>query len=288
MPRRTVLVVPCFNEAARLPRDAFLRAARDPSGPSFVFVDDGSRDGTGEVLAALRRAAPARIDAASLPKNVGKAEAVRAGMIRAFDEGAEAVGYWDADLATPLEEVPRFAAILKARPDVLAVFGSRVRLLGREVARRPLRHYLGRVFATAASLALELPVYDTQCGAKLFRASPETRALFEEPFLSRWLFDVEILARLVRDRRRRGLSGAPEVYESPLDRWEDVAGSKVKARDFLRAMVEFRRIRARYLAPQAVAAAVPARTERPAPRRSPLEAAGARDGDCDAAAAEGA
>src|ERR1041384_6274866 len=66
----------------------------------------------------------------------------------------------------------------------------------------PRRHYLGRIFATAVSLALHSPVYDTQCGAKLFRPGAPLRDALSAPFRSRWIFDVELLARL--DRRIPG------------------------------------------------------------------------------------
>ena len=111
-----------------------------------------------------------------------------------------------------------------------------------------MRHYLGRVFATAASAALRLPVYDTQCGAKMFRATPETRRLFETPFCTNWIFDVELLARFIRLRKGAGLE-PPEkcVYELPLHAWRDVAGSKVRPRDFLKSFFELLRVYWTYL-----------------------------------------
>jgi hypothetical protein len=68
-------------------------------------------------------------------------------------------------------------------------------MLGRDIRRSAFRHYAGRLFATFASLQLRLPVYDTQCGAKIFRATPEVVALFGRPFRLRWCFDVEVLSR---------------------------------------------------------------------------------------------
>ena len=240
-------MVPCYNEAARLPVEPFLQFFRD-SGFRFVFVDDGSRDNTVEVLERLRQAAPDRVTVLPLQPNQGKAEAVRRGVLLALEQpGAEYVGYWDADLATPLDAIPQFLCIFAERPDVDMVFGSRVKLLGRKVHRRASRHYLGRVFATVVSTMLRLPIYDTQCGAKIFRVRPSTRGLFAEPFRTRWVFDVELLARYIRQ------AGSPElaanrIYEYPLHAWEDVGGSKVKAADFLIAFRDIARIYWNYLA----------------------------------------
>ncbi len=183
-----------------------------------------------------------------LERNSGKAEAVRHGMLQLLEGSARYVGYWDADLATPLDEIPRFARHLDEHADVEIVFGSRVKLLGRTVERNAWRHYSGRVFATLVSLMLRLPVYDTQCGAKLFRATPDLKALFETPFLSRWVFDVEILARLIATRGGEGTRSAQRVvHEYPLAQWVDVSGSKLRASDFPRAILDLARIYAAYL-----------------------------------------
>src|SRR5690606_7016032 len=134
------------------------------------------------------------------------------------------------------EAIADLRAVLEEMPTVDVVMGARVKLLGRMIERHAWRHYLGRVFATATSIALRLPVYDTQCGAKLFRVSDRLAELFRSPFIARWIFDVELIARMIRQRRSRGLPDAgTAIYEFPLLEWRDVPGSKLKPRDFARA-----------------------------------------------------
>ncbi len=242
----TTLVVPCYNEAGRLHAARFEHFAEQHADVRFVMVDDGSTDRTLDRLRELE-ARVAGIRVLALPKNLGKAEAVRRGMQEAFSLEPGFVGYWDADLATPLEAVDDFLAVLESRPALLGALGSRVKLLGRRIQRSALRHYPGRIFATLASAALNLPVYDTQCGAKLFRCTPEIREVFREPFSSRWIFDVEILARLAEGRRGTSEPSLEDVlYEVSLGEWADVGESKVKATDLLHALWQLLRIRARY------------------------------------------
>jgi len=241
-------VVPCYNEARRLDVTALGRYAASGSAHRFLFVNDGSTDGTLRLLESLRDSDAARFGVLSLPKNSGKAEAVRQGILAASADRGDYLGYWDADLATPLSAIKQFCGVLDERPDLELVMGARVKLLGRFIHRKGARHYLGRLFATAVSLVLGIGVYDTQCGAKLFRASGPMRALFDEPFISSWIFDVEILARLIRDRRNAGLPAAETViYEFPLDEWRDVSGSKLRPHDFARSALELAAIYRRYL-----------------------------------------
>jgi len=221
------MVVPCFNEAGRLDVEAFVDARRRFPHLRFLFVDDGSTDATGAVLASMTARDPEGLSSLTLAANQGKGEAVRRGLERAFALGADAVGYLDADLSTPIDELDALIDVLND-PEVLLVLGSRVALLGRHITRSVGRHYSGRVFATVASLVLGLRVYDTQCGAKLLRNVEPIRELFDRPFTTRWAFDVEMLARL-RQLERAGRIAPVErvVVEVPLRRWTDVAGSKV-------------------------------------------------------------
>lgn len=256
---RCTIVVPCYNEALRLDTQAFGQFLEmvpqlqqsDSRFPDirFLFVNDGSRDNTIAVLSRFQGRYPGQVEVLDKKVNGGKAEAVRDGMLAAIGGGwCEYVGFWDADLATPLDAIPKLLDTLVVNPSLLMVFGARIRLLGRHVNRKASRHYLGRVFATCASLVLRLPIYDTQCGAKIFRVTPELKSILQGPFLSKWVFDVEILARFLAARGKDTRQLHDEVYEFPLDRWEDVAGSKVKPGDFLLAFGDMVRIYARYLA----------------------------------------
>jgi len=244
---RCVIVVPCYNEERRLQPRRFLDYMTHAFDVDFLMVNDGSTDRTTDVLAALERTSGGRIRTLTLAPNRGKAEAVRQGLTRALAGEPEVVGFWDADLATPLEAIDELREELRRRPQVEMVFGSRVKLLGRTIERQPMRHYAGRVFATLTSLALRLPVYDTQCGAKLFRRTPQITAYFAEPFSTRWIFDVEILARaLTQPGRRAALVEGGGILEYPLHEWRDIKGSKLKPFDFVIAAGELARIWAKY------------------------------------------
>jgi glycosyltransferase involved in cell wall biosynthesis len=244
----TVMVVPCYNEARRLVPEAFRAFAQAWGHGRFLFVDDGSTDDTFAVLAKLKATFPESFDVLRLPSNAGKAEAVRQGFLQALRTDPEYVGFWDSDLATPLEAIPLFESVFRDRPQTEVVLGARVKLLGRDVRRTAVRHYLGRAFATAVAVVSGLEVYDSQCGAKLFRATSTVRSVFATPFQSRWIFDVEILVRFVRLKQPQApLDIGACLYELPLPVWRDVPGSKLRPKDFGRALLDLVRI---YRAPQ--------------------------------------
>jgi glycosyltransferase involved in cell wall biosynthesis len=232
---RVTLVVPCYNEAARLSAEPFAAWCEAHPEGRLLFVNDGSTDATAEVLETMPG------DVLTLPRNRGKSEAVRAGMLAAMEVPCDAIAVWDCDLSAPLCEMEPMLTRLTEREEVAVVIGSRVAMLGHDIQRSPTRHYVGRFFASAASMTLGLPVYDTQCGAKLWRAGPLLATCLETSFIGPWTYDVELLARVLG---QFPATAPVPIEEVPLRRWHHEDGSKVKPFDLIRALFNLARIRA--------------------------------------------
>lgn len=237
-PARVAIVVPCYNEAKRLDCGSFISFLAEHESVSLVFVNDGSADATLDVLAVVQAARPEQVEVLSLLQNSGKAEAVRTGMLHAAHNGAEFIGYWDADLATPLEAIPDFTKVLSRFDEVEVVFGSRRCLLGHRINRTFFRRCVSRACSALARLAVRLPVADTQCGAKLMRNTAGLKTALSSRFTAGWLFDVELFSRIsarTQDRRRA-------FYEMPLSEWTEVAGSKVSGKAIVKSGFQMLRL----------------------------------------------
>ena len=226
-----VLVVPCFNEEARWDRE-YWRQMRALDDVSWLIVDDGSTDATAELASEASPSSRWRV--LRLPANVGKGEAVRVGLHEALAiGGVEGVGFMDGDGAFAVDDVGRLCGLARvgfsddSRWD--AVWSSRVMLAGRRILRSPQRHYLGRIVATYLSVGSGTMPYDTQSGLKIFAASQTLERCIESPFTTRWLFELELLARW------REQEGVPmRIWEEPLHSWIDVSGSKIRGTEYLR------------------------------------------------------
>lgn len=255
---RALMVVPCYNEALRFNHDAFAYFLARYPGVGFVFVNDGSTDATLERLEALRAEYPERVTVLSLAQNSGKAEAVRQGLVHACGRGVRHVGYWDADLATPLDAIPDFLRAIDRDDKVQVVYGARLRMLGHRIERRFSRRVVSQICAMLARQVLRLPIGDSQCGAKLLRNTPALARALAQPFSAAWLFDVELFLRLKENLAAQNSRQA--FYEQPLAEWDEVPGSKVSGRAVLRSGMEMLKLlgRARFglkLAPKIVPAA---------------------------------
>lgn len=234
------LVVPCFNEAERWSAPYWAEILKIPD-LQLLFVDDGSSDAT-------RALAEEAVDGTasevlSLPVNAGKAEAVRAGMQRLLAGHSDpdtdaliAVGYLDADGAFNRQDIEDLIEAYRHKvltEEFQAAWSSRVALAGRDIARSGSRHYIGRLIATFVSLGYGHIPYDTQSGYKLFQPGERLATCLAEPFRTRWLFELELLARW-----RAMFGSSLRVWEEPLQYWHDVPGSKITGRESVRVMRE--------------------------------------------------
>jgi dolichyl-phosphate beta-glucosyltransferase len=234
------VVIPCFNEAERIAVGAVSRALqRNPQWVVFL-VDDGSTDATAAVLKSIRDRHESQVHLLRFARNRGKAEAVRVGMADALERGATLIAYLDADESTPFEELERLIERIESHDGIDVVLGSRVRLLGTDIRRNAMRHIVGRAYGTLASVALGAPVYDTQCGAKVFRRTDCLAAALAQSFSGRWAFDAELLSRLTNYPGNS--TGWAQIVEEPLRVWHARDGSKLRPRDGIAAIVGLLRI----------------------------------------------
>ncbi len=229
MPARSLsIVLPAYNEEERLgPALDELFGYLHRSGPGregrpgpdglpetiqVLVVDDGSTDGTADLVRARPEAAAGELELLTVPHG-GKGAAVRAGMVAA---SGELVIFTDADMATPPDEIPLLTVALEAAD---AAYGSRIQPDGSDMrASQPgWRRALGKTFHALASLWVVGPVQDTQCGFKGFRRDV-ARDVFARQQVTSIVFDVEIIYLV----RKRGYSHAVVPI-----RWADRRGSRM-------------------------------------------------------------
>jgi dolichyl-phosphate beta-glucosyltransferase len=244
MPQKTSIIIPCYNEELRLPKEDIFHFLKQEDSIHLCFTNDGSTDKTMEVLKSIKEKFPETVSIIDLKKNSGKAEAVRHSMIQLNAQNTfDFIGYFDADLATPLSQIKLVLDGFNKRETTILCMGSRVKRLGTQITRKPTRHYLGRIFATTVSIALNIPVYDSQCGAKIFRASA-VNDIFKEHFISKWIFDVEVLMRI------KNLYGVDKINqyirEVPLEEWQEIGNSKIGFKGFIKAPAELTKIYLKY------------------------------------------
>lgn len=237
MIRSISVIIPAYNEQSRLP-NALRRISQYLQGTEWVFheiviVDDGSTDDTAAVAEDLARDRP-NVRVLRNPGNRGKGYSVRRGMLEA---AAEWRLFSDADLSTPVEELEKLWRAIEQGKDKIAI-GSRAidrSLIG--VHQPGYRETMGRFFNGVMRVTTGLPISDTQCGFKLFRADV-AREIFSRQRLERFGFDVEVLYIAFH----RGYT----IAEVPV-RWNHMEGSKVGMLNGLHAFAELAEIRANSL-----------------------------------------
>jgi dolichyl-phosphate beta-glucosyltransferase len=226
------VVIPAYNERARIP--ATLERVRqylDDAGEEYevIVADDGSSDGTVDHVRSAMERWP-QLSLVTLESNQGKGAAVRAGMLQACGEHRL---FSDADLSTPIEELPRLRARLGGACQVAiasrAVPGSTI-----DVHQPGRREMMGRTYNRLVQLIALPGLHDTQCGFKVFTAQAAV-ACFQPLRTKGFGFDAEALLRA----RRQGW----EIAEVPV-RWSHRDDSRVSAlRDSGMVLLDLVRLR---------------------------------------------
>lgn len=223
-----ILIVPCFNEEKRWSTE-YWEQISSIKDLKICFVNDGSSDKTSSKIAPLLiNSKHLFLD---LPRNVGKAEAIRQGINHVLTERPIGIGFLDADGAFPINDVETQLTVFRKFSESMtnppAVWSSRVQLAGRSIERDILRHYFARILVTLLAMRLKFTIYDTQCGMKIFPFSKTFQDCMRDPFKTHWFIDLEIFLRW-----RIESSVEMNIWEEPLMGWRDVGGSKLSGRQY--------------------------------------------------------
>ncbi|WP_299521696.1 glycosyltransferase [uncultured Lutibacter sp.] len=236
------IVIPCYNEEKRLDKERMFSFLKLNKNVLICYVNDGSSDNTIGVLNDIKENYPNNVEAISITANVGKAEAVRTGILHCNTHFKHPkIAYLDADLATTLEECYEISELVEN--ETIFAFGSRIKKIDTNIQRKGYRFLIGRIIATFISRQLNLGVYDTQCGCKIFKTDLSEK-IFTEKFISKWLFDVELFHRIIKIYGEEKMCKISK--EVPLKSWIDYDDSKVKMTYFFKLWLDLYHIKKHY------------------------------------------
>lgn len=233
------VVIPCYNEEKRLLSKEFTDFIIKNSGYHLCFVNDGSSDNTLAVLNDLRKGRESFISVYDCEQNGGKAEAVRLGMLHmAKMEDLDYIGFLDADLSTDLADFDDLVSTIE-NSNFKIVSGSRISRMGANITKESARKIISLTVNFIIRKILSMNFKDTQCGAKIFHKDVIGIA-FDEKFITKWLFDVEIFIRMKKYftiEKARSI-----ICEQPLKRWIHADGSKLSMKDSIKIIGQLAQI----------------------------------------------
>lgn len=237
------VVIPCYNEESRLKTAEFSNFVKNNHGYLLCFVNDGSKDNTLNVLKDFEEQNKGSVVVYDCEKNGGKAEAVRLGILHLLkDKSLDYIGFLDADLSTNFDDFEDLAKTISGSKYKL-VAGSRISRMGANIIKQSSRGIISKTINFIIRKILGMEFQDTQCGAKIMTRDVAEN-LFNQPFYTRWIFDVEIFLRM------KNYFGADKVQslisEQPLKRWVHEDGSKLSMKDSLKIIGQLYTIYSKY------------------------------------------
>jgi CheY-like chemotaxis protein len=237
------VVIPCYNEEKRLLSEEFRDFVHKNLGYHLCFVNDGSKDNTLAVLQELIKGKEDYISIYDCEKNGGKAEAVRLGMLHLAKQSQfDYIGFLDADLSTNFDDFQDLTDTISNSKYKL-VFGSRISRMGADITKESARKIISQTINFIIRKTLGMEINDTQCGAKIMTKEVIEKT-FQEKFITKWLFDVEIFMRM---KKVYGSKETQEfILEKPLNRWIHADGSKLSFKDSIKIIGQIGQIAIRY------------------------------------------
>ncbi len=237
------VVIPCYNEEKRLKAAEFTKFVEGKLGYHLLFVNDGSKDNTLEVLKEISKGKEDYISVYDCAKNGGKAEAVRQGILHLTkDKQIDYFGYLDADLSTNFNDFEDLVATIE-NSNYQIVGGSRMARMGANITKEGGRAIISKTINLIIRNILGMSFNDTQCGAKVMTREVAEN-MFNEKFLTSWLFDVEIFLRM---KKHFGKENVNEIIcEQPLKRWIHEDGSHLSMKDSIKILGQLVQIKFSY------------------------------------------
>lgn len=237
------VVIPCYNEETRLLSKEFTNFLDSNLGYHLCFVNDGSSDNTLSVLKELSKGREDFISVYDCVQNGGKGEAVRQGMLHLVkDPQLDYLGYLDADLSTDFKDFDDLVRTIETS-DFKIVSGSRIARMGADIHKESAREIISLTINFIIRKILGMNFKDTQCGAKII-SRDLVKIVFKDPFLTRWLFDVEIFKRMGNIYGKKMATAM--ICEQPLKRWIHADGSKLSMKDSFKIVGQLFQIAIKY------------------------------------------
>ncbi|MCL6219529.1 response regulator [Zunongwangia pacifica] len=237
------VVIPCYNEEDRLSSKEFTDFVEKHSGYHLCFVNDGSKDNTLHILKELRKGREDYITVYDCEQNGGKAEAVRLGMLHMANyTDLDYIGFLDADLSTDLTDFDDLVKTIETS-NFKIVSGSRISRMGANIAKESARQIISLTINYIIRKILKMNFKDTQCGAKIMDKEV-IKIAFQERFITKWLFDVEIFMRMKKHFGAKKADGF--ICEQPLKRWIHADGSKLSMKDSVKIVFQLGHIAVHY------------------------------------------
>lgn len=225
------VVIPCYNEETRLSGKEFADFVHQNLGYHLCFVNDGSKDNTLGVLENLRKGREDYISIYDCEQNGGKAEAVRLGILHlAKNPHFDYIGYLDADLSTDFQDFEDLVKTIEISKFKI-VSGSRISRMGADITKESARKIISMTINLIIRMILGMSFRDTQCGAKIMTKEIANN-MFNEKFVTRWIFDVEIFLRMKKFYGKDAVQDL--ICEQPLKRWIHADGSKLSMKDSIK------------------------------------------------------